>query len=164
MDPAAFLAGRTRETKIRRDATGRWFNDGVRIEHPNLVVAFDEWLDVAEDGRFCLKNSINWAYVTIEGPALFVRSARIVGDAVELSLSDRRVVPLEAATLREGDDAALYCDVSSRDGARKLVARFDPMAQSGLAPIVLEDERGPYLSLGGERVRPQRVADPLRPE
>ena len=41
MDPASFLEGRTRETKIRRDAQGRWFFEDDPLEHPNLVRAFD---------------------------------------------------------------------------------------------------------------------------
>ena len=36
MEPSQFLKGRTRETKIRRDAAGRWFNDGDPIDHPQF--------------------------------------------------------------------------------------------------------------------------------
>ena len=50
VDPASMLQGRTRETKIARDALGRWFNDGDEITHVLLRRAFDEWLQRAPDG------------------------------------------------------------------------------------------------------------------
>jgi uncharacterized protein len=158
MDPTSFLTGRSRETTIRRDALGRWFHDEQPLDHPNLVRAFDRWLDKAEDGRFCLRNDINWAYVTLEGPPLFVRTVRLDPDGtVWLTLSDDRTEPLAADTLRQDRDGALYCD--ARGGT--LVARFDRHAMQQLEPILKEDERGVYLALGQARVRPSVVADPL---
>jgi hypothetical protein len=158
MDPTSFITGRSRETTIRRDALGRWFHDEQPLDHPNLVRAFDRWLDKAEDGRFCLRNDINWAYVTLEGPPLFVRTVRLDPDGtVWLTLSDDRVEKLAAQTLRQDADGALYCD--AREGA--LVARFDRHAMQQLEPLLKEDERGVYLALGQERVRPSVVADPL---
>jgi uncharacterized protein len=158
MDPTSFLTGQTRETTIRRDALGRWFHDEQPLDHPNLVRAFDRWLDKAEDGRFCLRNDINWAYVTLEGPPLFVRAVRLDPDGtLQLVLSDDRTEALAADSLRQGPDGALYCD--ARGGT--LVARFDRHAMQQLEPVLKEDERGVYLALGGARVRPQVVADPL---
>ena len=158
MDPSQFLAGKTRETTIRRDALGRWSQDGQALEHPNLIRAFERWIDRAEDGRFCLRNDINWAYITIEGPPLFVRAVQFGADgAPQLQLSDDRVEPLLVSSLRQGPDGALYCD--ARGGT--MVARFDRHAMQQLETILKEDERGVYLALGSERVRPQLVADPL---
>jgi len=158
MDPSKLIAGRTRETAIRRDAQGRWFNGEDRIDHPNLVRAFDAWVDIAEDGRYCLKNDINWAYVAIEGPPLFVRSVAIVEGAVKLTLSDGTEEPLEASSLREDGDGALYCD--ARGG--RMVARFDRAAALGLEPILDEDEEGVFLILHDVRIRPPVVDDPLK--
>ena len=160
MDPAQFLTGRTRETNIRRDALGRWFADGEPLEHPNLTRAFDRWLDRAEDGRYCLRNDINWAYVTIEGPPLFVRSLHIepVG-TVTLTLSDDRTEPLKPETLRQGPDGALYCD--TRDGT--WTARFERHAAQQLEPVLREDDQGVYLWLANQRIRPRSVSDPLTP-
>jgi hypothetical protein len=108
MDPAQFLQGRTRETEIRRDAAGRWFNGKDRIEHPKLTVAFDGWIDRAEDGRFCLSNSINWAYVEVEGPAYFVKDAVPDDDGVRLRLSGE----VDEALVRE-DAEGVYVQVGS---------------------------------------------------
>jgi uncharacterized protein len=159
MDPASMLQGRTRETKIRRDARGRWFDGDVPMTHPLLTRAFDAWLERAEDGRFCLKNDINWAYVEIEGAPVFVRSLALegAGERVWLELSDGRREALAPDSLREGPDGALHCQV--REGA--LAARFDPHAAMQLEPLVAEDAQGAYLALGSSKVRPPVVPDPL---
>lgn len=159
VDPGAMLEGRTRETKIRRDDAGRWFNDDERITHPLLVQAFDEWLVPAPDGsgRWALSNDINWAFVAIEGPPRFVRAVTL-DEPITLHLSDRRDVPLDPATLRQGPDDALYADVG--DG---LVARFERHAAMQLADALDEDDRGVFLKVGERRVRPPRVDEPLKP-
>lgn len=156
-DPGAVLAGLSRETTIRRDASGRWFHDDIELEHASLVRAFDSWVDVAEDGRYCLRNSINWAYVAIEGPAFFVRSVRQRGGAVWLHLSGDLEEQLDPATLRIGPDGALHCDVRPA----RLPARFERHAAFGLEPLLGEDEQGVYLEAAGVRIRPPRVEDPL---
>jgi hypothetical protein len=158
IDPANPLPpGLTRETRIRRDARGRWWNGEDPIDHPGLARAFDAWLDRAPDGRYCLRNDINWAYVEIEGAPLFVRAVRAAGDAVVLLLSDGREEPLDPATLRQDREGVLHC--SARGGA--LCARFDRHAQAALEPFLAEDDDGPYLALGASRVRPPVVDDPL---
>jgi hypothetical protein len=160
MDPNSFISGRSRETTIRRDAQGRWFSDEQPLDHPNLCRAFDSWLDIAEDGRYCLKNDINWAYVTIEGPPLFVRSVRLEPlGAVFLALSNGSEELLNVASLRQGPDGALYCD--ARNG--RFAARFDRSAMQQLESVLKEDEHGVYLALGTQRVRPRVAADPLTP-
>lgn len=155
--------GRSRETKIRRDARGRWWNDGVEITHVALCRAFDAWIDRADDGRYCLKNDINWAYVAIEGAPLFVRALQVAQDDAEptvtLVLSDGRETPLVYETLREGPDGALYADV--RGGS--MACAFTDAAMMSLAPYLDEDGRGVYLALGSRQVRPARATDPLVP-
>jgi len=158
VDPAAMLKGRTRETRIRRDDAGRWFDGDDPITHPLLTRAFDEWLVPAPDGsgRWCLSNDINWAYVALEGPPRFVRSVDVSDEIPLLSLSDGRAVPLDASTLRQGADGALYCDVPGG-----LVARFDRHAAMQLGERLGEDEQGVFLGVAGQRVRPPTVDDPL---
>ncbi len=155
----AILQGLSRETTIVRDAEGRWFHDGQALEHFNLERAFDRWISRAEDGRYCLKNEINWAYITLHGAPFFVRSLRIEpGERVVLKLSDDRLVPLAARSLRTDASGALYCDVG--DG---MTARFERHAAMQLEPLIAEDAQGIYLRLEGERVRPPVVDDPLSP-
>lgn len=162
MDPNDVLAVRTRETKIRRDAQGRWWNGDERVDHPGVARSFDGWIERAEDGRLCLANDINWAYVEIEGPPYFVRSVRFDGDEAWLTLSGDREERLDPSTLRVGPDSALYCDV--RGGT--LAARFDNHAAMQLGERLVPD--GPdgqdeAFALGGGHFRPAVVADPLAP-
>jgi hypothetical protein len=160
MDPAQLMQGFSRETTIRRDAQGRWFHDGQPLEHEGLTRAFDRWVERAEDGRYCLKNDINWAYVTLEGPPYFVRSLAISpAGQVELALSNDSRERLRPETLRIGQDGALYCDVG--DGT--LPARFDRHAASQLETLIGEDEQGVFVEIAGVRVRPKVVSDPLAP-
>jgi len=157
MDPAQFLQGRTRETEIRRDAGGRWFNGPGPIDHPNLTRSFDGWVDRAEDGRFCLSNSINWAYVEIEGPAYFVKDVVPSAEGIGLLLSGDLREQLDPASLRQGPEGALWCAV--REG--RCPARFDNHAVGKMSDWIHEDEDGVYVLIGGEKVRPPEIDDPL---
>ena len=157
MDPAQFLQGRSRETQIRRDARGRWFNGEDRISHPNLVRSFDAWVDRAEDGRFCLSNSINWAYVEIDGPAYFVKDVEASDDGIRLLLSGDWSEALDPRSLRQGPEGALWCAV--RGG--RCPARFDNHAVSKMSDLIGEDDAGVYVSIAGAKVHPPEIADPL---
>jgi hypothetical protein len=160
VEPSLPPPGLTRETRIVRDAQGRWFNEGQPLAHENLSRAFDRWVTRADDGRWCLKNDINWAYITLEGPPFFVRAVRVDARGnVLLQLSNDAVEPLRARSLRTDDQGALYCDVG--DGS--MVARFDRHAATQLEAVIGEDAAGVYLEVAGERVRPDVVADPLQP-
>lgn len=156
------VEGRSRETKIRRDARGRWWNDDVQITHESLARAFDGWVERAEDGRYCLKNDINWAYVAIEGPPLFARRLEVDPSATppaRLTLSDGREEPLDLATLREAPDGTLYCD--ARGGT--MPCGLTSGAMMSLSDHLDVDARGTVLRFGSRTVRPPRVADPLVP-
>jgi len=157
MDPAQFLQGRTRETDIRRDARGRWFNGADPITHANLIRSFDSWIDRADDGRFCLSNSINWAYVEIEGPAYFVKDVEPTPTGIDLILSGSLREPLDPLSLCQGPEGALWCGV--REG--RCPARFDNHAISKMSDRVGEDEGGVYVLIGKQKVRPPEVRDPL---
>lgn len=164
MDPSELLGGRTRETRIRRDASGRWWNGDDPIDHENLERSFDGWIERADDGRLCLSNDINWAYVTIEGPPYFVRAVRLEGEDALLRLSGDREERLDPTTLRTGPDGALYCDV--RGG--RLAARFDNHAAMQLGERLVEEvdasgrERTAFR-LGGALHEAPSVEDPLAP-
>jgi len=112
--------GFSRETDIRRTAEGTWFHEGEPVEHPGVRKAFDSWVDRAEDGRYILKNEVNWAYVEIDGAPVFVLGATKGEDAVHLQLSDQRTEALDFDSLRQDRDGFLYCSV--REG--KLTAKF----------------------------------------
>lgn len=146
MDPLPF--GLSRETQIRRDAHGRWFDGDVEIEHPRIREAFDRWIDRAEDGRYILKNASHWAYVSIEGPPVWVRRARPSEDSVELQLSDGRIEALDLSSLRQDQEGRLYATV--REG--RLPAGFTRQAGADLMDLFEEDGEGIVLVVGGARI------------
>ncbi len=150
--------GFSRETTIRRDERGRWFHDGERIETEAIERAFDRWVDLGEDGRYILKNEINWAFCHIEGAPIFVRRVRLMGDRAELELSDARTETLRPATLRQGPDGLLYCQV--RDG--RLTATFEREAAMTLAERLFEDEEGLYFAFEGTVFRAEVSETPLQ--
>lgn len=156
MNPEDLAEGRTRETAIRREANGKWWNGEDPIEHPNLVRSFESWIARADDGRYCLSNDINWAYFSLEGPPFFVRAVKLTKAGVSLLLSGDLEEALDPATLRQGEDGSLWCDV--RGG---LAARFDNHAMAQLADVVGEDEQGAFVTVGGEKHRPAVVASPM---
>lgn len=163
VDPNEILGpGRSRETQIRRDARGRWWNGQDEITHPLLVRAFDSWIERTDEGRYVLSNDINWAYVTIEGAPIDVRACRLERtdhaiSTVVLVLSDGREETLALRTLREASDGALFCTV--RGGT--MPARFDAHAAMQLSDAIVETSEGAALTIGGETFAPPRVADPL---
>lgn len=157
MDAQQFLKGRTRETKIRRDARGRWFNDDDPIDHPNLVRCFDGWVDRAEDGRFCLSNDINWAYASIEGAPYVVRDVEITARVILLRLSGDREETLDPNTLHQDKSGGLWCTVREA----RCPARFANHASAKLADVMGEDDRGVFLRVGATTVYPPVVEDPM---
>ena len=58
MDPSALIPGRTRETRIRRDARGQWWNGEEPIDHGGVARSFDGWIERTSDGRLCLANGL----------------------------------------------------------------------------------------------------------
>ncbi len=158
MDPAKMLKGRTRETDARRDARGQWWKGDDPVDHPNLAASFDGWIERAEDGRLCLSNDINWAYVAIEGPPYFVRSVSVDQGEVTLRLSGGQRERLDPATLRVGPEGALWAQI--KNGT--LAARFDNHAAVGLEAFLGEGEDGePQFDFGAGPVRPPSDASPL---
>lgn len=157
MNPEDFLKGRTRETQIRRDALGRWWNGEDPISHPILKKRFDGWVDKADDGRYCLSNEINWAYIALEGPPYWVESIEITDGGVEMQLSGERKESLDTSTLFQTDAGELYCAV--REG--RCHAIFQNHAAVQLMEHIHEDEDGLYLDLFGSKHRiPVREAAP----
>jgi len=134
----------TRETTIRIDEHGAFHHDGQPVSHPGLARAFASWLDVdPESGRYILKNSINWAFVTVDDAPLVARAARAEGDDLVLELSDGSSEKLDVASLRVEPGDVPYCDV--RGG--KLPAKLLPGAAFALFEW-LGDREAPRVARG----------------
>ena len=109
MDPNFLPPGLSRETEIRRDAQGRWFNGQDPIDHPNVVAAFNGWIERADDGRLCLRNDLGWAYFSLEGPAYYVESVHEQDEGLLLHLSGDRQELLQPASLSIDEAGRLQC-------------------------------------------------------
>lgn len=129
--------GRSRESSIVLTREGRFFHDGAPVEHPGMHKAFASWLRRhPDDGRYILSNGYDWSYLTVEGPARFVRAVRAVEGRPMVELLDGAELALEPGALRTDEEGALWLRLS--DGER---ARFTSQAQLDLAPW-LGEQRG----------------------
>lgn len=145
--------GFSRETTIRRDRRGRWFHDGEIVENDSVRRAFNRWIDRADDGRYCLKNEVNWAYVEIEGPPLFVVGADVRDDEVVIALSDERTETLDPTTIEQDDAGHLYCSARNKT----FDAMFTNAAAVALAPLLEGDPDGEIELVLGEKRYPIRT-------
>lgn len=138
--------GRSRESTIVLTRGGRFYHHGARVEHPGMHQAFAGWLTRhPDDGRYILSNGYDWTYLTVEGPAYFVRSVRATPDRPVAELLDGAEQPL--------DPAALSCDAEGRlwlslpDGRE---ACFTAAAQLDLAPHLAERNGAVGVELAGQ--------------
>lgn len=135
----------TREDSgIRLDAQLRWWHDDELVEHPRIIEAFNQGLIVAEDGRFQLRFGDDWCVVAVEDAAYEVRTLEAGGNGLLLLLSDRTSEPLDPATLAEGAEGGLSCQV--KQGRAK--ARFSRAAQAQLGSFLTERDGRWVLSVG----------------
>ncbi len=140
--------GWSRDTQLRRDADGRWYDGEVLVEHPGVRRAFDAWIDRAPDGGWCLRNALHWVRVELEGPPVFVTSARLDGDSAWLALSDGREERLDPDSLHLDAEGHLACEV--RGG--RLPARFRPAALAAVSDALISEGETLVWVAGGRRV------------
>src|SRR4051812_7713535 len=101
--------GRSRESSIVLDAEGRFFHDGVPVEHPGMARAFASWLGLpADNGSFILDNVYDRSYFRVEDVPFFVLGLREEGNRLWLLLSDGSESPLDPETLPLGPREGLY--------------------------------------------------------
>ena len=142
--------GRSRESKLRIDAEGRFLDDDIVVEHPKLAAALHTWIARhPDDGRFILNNGYDWTYFTVDDVPYFVRTLREDGAEAMLVLSDGTEEPLEPETVRVGAGGALYLRV--KGGA--FDAKMTRFAQTQLDPFLGEEGGVPVLTTKRGRVR-----------
>lgn len=141
----------TREDSgLRIDRQFNWWHDDERIEHPNIIEAFNQGLRVEPDGRITLHFGNDWCFVVVEDAPFRVVAVDTAADGrVSVRLSDRTAEWLDVKTLELDDDGVLSTRV--KGGAAK--ARFGRDAQFQLAQL-LEVEGGVVRLRTGERVEP----------
>lgn len=130
--------GTSRESTLVLDREGRFWHDGVRVEHPALERALHTWIDLHPDnGRFILTNGYDWCYFRVEDAPFSVQSIRVQdgGNGVTALLSDETEEPLDPSTLCIGEGDAVYARVKRG----RFEARFSRHAQTQLEPLLVSD-------------------------
>ena len=139
--------GRSRESKIRLDGEGKFFDDGGYVEHAKLQQALHTWIGRhPDDGRYILTNGYDWTYFTVDDVPFFVRAIREVDGDAMLVLSDETVEPLDPKTVTTGERGELYVEIQhpSADKAKAgpFRAKLTRHAQTQLGPFLDQrDER-----------------------
>jgi uncharacterized protein len=139
----------TREDSgLHLDRHLRWFHDGVPIEHPNIIEAFNQGLRVDDSGRAVLVFGNDWCFVTFEKCLFSVVAVDVSPTERRLSvrLSDRTAEWIQVDTLTEDDDGALLVKVKDR----RAWARFTHSAQVQLAPFLEETPSGIVVTVQGK--------------
>ena len=132
-------AGRSRESTIRLDASGRFSHEGAPVEHAGMARAFASWIARhPDDGRYILSNGWDWSYFTVDDVPFFVERVFERDGRPWLELSDTSVEPLEPKGLRMPREDALYVRVKGGE----FEARFGREAQLGLLPWLEERNDG----------------------
>lgn len=146
--------GRSRESRLRLDREGKFFDDGTVVEHAKLQQALHTWIGRhPDDGRYILTNGYDWSYFTVDDVPFFVRAIREVdGDAL-LVLSDATEEALDPTSVSVGPEGDLYLEVqhpnADRAKAGPFRAKLTRHAQTQLAPFL--EPRGEHVVLRTKR-------------
>ena len=132
--------GRSRESTIVLDRSGRFWHDGELVTHAGMQSAFATWIRRhPDDGRFILSNEYDWTYFTVEDTAFFVRAIDLRDGVPWVTLLDGSEEPLDLASVAIGQGGdALYVRVKDGEFEAKLL----PSAQSALVDVIVEDADG----------------------
>lgn len=148
----------TREDSgLRLDRELCWWHDGVRVEHPNIIEAFNRGVQVQPDGRVKLVFGNDWCFVAVDDCQFGITTVDAVPAEGRFSirLSDRTAEWLEVKTLELGDDGVLVATV--KNGAAR--ARFFRDAQFQLMSHA-EAESDPLTFRIGSTVVPTELSLP----
>jgi hypothetical protein len=145
----------SRESRIRFDAEGRFFHEGVLVEHPGLARAMGSWMNRhPHDGRYVLDNGWDWCWLTVDDAPFVVRAVRIEPGptpAMIVSLNDgtdASIDPADGEALWIDDAGGLRCLVHPEKRGGAMEARFDRHALASLGDRLVELEDGRDGSLG----------------
>jgi hypothetical protein len=150
--------GRSRESRIVLDRSGRFWNDGILVEHEGMVAAFVSWIrHHPDDGRLILTNGYDWTYFTAEDAPFVVKHVELGAERATLRLSGGLEEPLVPAAVEVSAEGVLYARI--RGGAFE--ARFLPAAQAEMVGVISEAEDGsPVVEMAGQvfPIKPRQSA------
>ena len=149
--------GTSRESRLRLDREGQFWDADERIEQPRFRDALNAWIARhPDDGRYILTNGYDWTYFTVDDVPFFVLAVRERDGEPLLVLTEGTECPMRAAGLTQSDDGALYVPVEVRGAEYE--ARFTRTAQAQLAPYLTEVEPNGTVGvrIGGAVVVPAK--------
>ena len=148
MTPAVPPKWHTREDSgFVIDRNVDWWHDGERIEHPNIIEAFNRGLSVTDDGKYKLVFGSDWCFVKVEHAAFKVLAVDVgESDRLSLRLSDRTAEWLDPMSLALDADGALLASVKRGQAT----ARFSRDAQFQLEPFLEQGEHQLRLRVGSQ--------------
>jgi len=145
--------GRSRESTIHLDSSGRFRHDGELVDHEGVARAMHTWIARHPfDGRFVLVNGYDWTYFTVDDVPFFIEAVAGSADHPELVFRDGTREPWTAEALYAGQEDALYTWVKHRTPGGPYLAKFDPGAQLQLAPWLDEVDGEARVTLRGRLV------------
>jgi uncharacterized protein len=147
--------GRSRESTIRIDAQGRFWHDGVPVQHRGLLAGLHTWIGRHPDnGRYILCNGYDWTYFTVDDAPFSVELVRIEPERIVLLLSDGSEESWRPETTRVGHGGAMYASVKPDAAGGPYEAKFSRHAQTSLGDVLVEtDDAAPAVRLSGRTVR-----------
>jgi hypothetical protein len=146
-----FLTAGGQLERIVLSEEGQWSHQGEPFLNLALSALFSRSLQRTPGGTWVIHIPPFSYPVTLADTPYYVRSARLAGDAVLLTLNDDTEEPLFPRTLRYVEGRGLYCRVklASESG---YAARLLRPAYYALAEHIVEDASGFFLQLGRERI------------
>ena len=135
----------TREDSgLKIDRHGQWWHDDEKIEHPNIIEAFNRGLRVMEDGKYQLHFGNDWCFVQVEHAGFTIVAVDEAEERLSVRLSDRTAEWLDLESLREDEEGVLTARV--KDG--KALARFSRDAQFQLGSRMEEVDGRAVVRVG----------------
>ncbi|HZR82461.1 MAG TPA: DUF1285 domain-containing protein [Candidatus Binatia bacterium] len=131
---------------IRFGKDGRWYADDAPIENRRIADLFSRHVVRRDDGAWWLVVGDERAPIVVDDtPFVVARVDPLPHGGFNITLNDGTREPLDAGTLRLGDEDVLYCDV--KQGS--LAARFLRSAQADLLAHAEEDAGRFFLPAEG---------------
>ncbi len=140
--------GTSRESAILLDASGTFWHEGHKVEHPRLAKAMATWVSRHPDNhRPILTNGYDWCYLRVEGALYFVNAVELGDSEITLHISDDTVERAPRCPLEVDEEGMLWARIK----AGRERARFTRHSQLAMGPTLLEQNGGMEVVLPRER-------------
>lgn len=138
---------------IRIDKEGNWYYQDLPIINKKIYLHLNQCLSREPSGRYILSMNGEKCYLEVEDTPFVIQEVYVSPDAspspsLVVKLNDGTEEPLQADTLRVGQDNILYCRV--KEGVYE--ARLLRNAYYQLAEFLQQDGQHYYLVIEGTKI------------